>query len=231
MLGVRRVETENALQRVNVGCGLTPTAGWINFDNSPALRLPVPLLKLMTVAGLASQESLKFSEAAPRLGIRRAVAWRLPLRNGSVGVVYSSHMLEHLEPVEARLFLREVRRVLNPGGVLRLAVPDLLKLVQDYLASGDADGFVSRTRLASPSYRTPRSRLRVIVAGARHHLWMYDGRSLGALLRAEGFVSPHELPPGETLIPNPAPLDLRERESESVYVEAFQPGGHTTSTQ
>ena len=25
--------------RINIGCGKTPTNGWINFDNSPAIKL------------------------------------------------------------------------------------------------------------------------------------------------------------------------------------------------
>ena len=25
--------------KVNIGCGRTPTEGWLNFDNSPALKL------------------------------------------------------------------------------------------------------------------------------------------------------------------------------------------------
>jgi predicted SAM-dependent methyltransferase len=38
-------------------------------------------------------------------------------------------MIEHLDRREARSFLAEARRVLRPGGVLRLAAPDLSRLV------------------------------------------------------------------------------------------------------
>ena len=32
--------------QINIGCGQTPTEGWINFDNSPAIKLAKSPLKL-----------------------------------------------------------------------------------------------------------------------------------------------------------------------------------------
>ncbi|CAO3460094.1 FIG00990420: hypothetical protein [Azospirillum argentinense] len=43
----------------------------------------------------------------------------------SMDAVWSSHNLEHLDPHEVPLALREFLRVLRPGGCLVLAVPDL----------------------------------------------------------------------------------------------------------
>jgi hypothetical protein len=53
---------------------------------------------------------------------------------------------------------------------------------------------------------------------------MYDGHSLCRLLNKHGFVNAAVISPGETRIPNPGALDLYERASESVYVEAEAPG-------
>ena len=50
-----------------------------------------------------------------------------------------------------------------------------------------------------------------------------DGKSLCRLLETLGFVEATQVPVGSTRIPNPGPLNLRERESESVYVEAIKP--------
>ncbi len=47
--------------------------------------------------------------------------------------VYHSHLLEHLRADEARAFLGECWRVLKPGGVLRIAVPDLEGIARAYL--------------------------------------------------------------------------------------------------
>ena len=50
---------------------------------------------------------------------------RLPFPDGSCRFVYSSHTLEHLFPDEALALLAEIRRVLRPDGVARLAVPSV----------------------------------------------------------------------------------------------------------
>ena len=57
----------------------------------------------------------------------------LPYATGSVEVAVMSHVAEHLHPFwELPGVLREVHRVLMPGGVFRVAVPDLAKLVEAY---------------------------------------------------------------------------------------------------
>ncbi len=114
--------------RVNVGCGQTPTAGWMNFDNSPSIRLAryPSLVAVLTALGLLRETQREFIHFAKGASIRYADATqRLPLPTSSVEVLYSSHMLEHLVRSETRDFLREAMRVLRPGGILRLAVPDL----------------------------------------------------------------------------------------------------------
>lgn len=48
-------------------------------------------------------------------------------------MVYHSHLLEHFSKTEALPFLRECYRVLKPGGIIRIAVPDLERIVRVYL--------------------------------------------------------------------------------------------------
>ncbi len=67
------------------------------------------------------------------------VAKRIPEPDNTVQVVYSSHMVEHLTRAEAARFFREVLRVLMPGGYVRISVPDLRLLVNDYVADEDGD--------------------------------------------------------------------------------------------
>jgi len=57
--------------------------------------------------------------------------------DASVDFIYCSRVLEHLEEWEAVELLRECRRVLRPGGVLRLVVPDLLKMVKNYYGADE----------------------------------------------------------------------------------------------
>ncbi len=211
------------MQRVNVGCGQSPISGWRNFDNSLSLRISKIsfLPKLLRALGILEEGQYHFIQFARSHEIEYGDAAKgLPIPDGSVDVLYSSHMLEHLDRTEADIFLEEAYRILRVGGIIRFAVPDLKKHVEQYIKSGEADAFLEATLLCVPRPRTIAQRLRVIVAGARHHQWMYDGASLSKLLEKHGFVKSQILQAGETHIENYEPLDLNERASESVYVEA-----------
>ena len=59
---------------------------------------------------------------------------RLPrFATGTVDLIYASHCLEHFRYHETRKVLQEWGRVLKPGGVLRISVPDFDKLVDIFL--------------------------------------------------------------------------------------------------
>jgi SAM-dependent methyltransferase len=212
--------------RVNVGCGLSPTPGWLNFDNSFSIRVarwPI-VSSALRVMGLLPTKSAELNEMGRTGSVRFAnAAVRIPCAAGSVAAVYSSHMIEHLDRSEARAFLTEVRRVLRPGGVIRIAAPDLSRLVSDYIATGDADGFVTGIYMGLDRPAGLRGWAKWAVVGPRHHLWMYDGESLSRLMRETGFADVAVLPPGSSRIVEPGQLDLRERAAESVYVEAVRP--------
>jgi len=131
-------------------------------------------------------------------------------------------MLEHLSRERADAFFSEARRVLKPGGVLRIVVPDLRKAADAYLQRGDADDFMEWSILSNPLDGF-RQRLRALVVGTTHHLWLYDGASLKRAFERHGFVEAQVLAPGETTIPSPGALDLYERADESVFVEGKAP--------
>jgi len=90
---------------VNVGCGTVFHPDWINLDSAPATP---------EVRSLDARRGLPFADA-------------------SVDAVYHAHMLEHLETEDARKFLIECHRILRPGGVMRVVVPDLEGIAQTYL--------------------------------------------------------------------------------------------------
>jgi predicted SAM-dependent methyltransferase len=212
--------------RINIGCGQTPTVGWRNFDNSLSLRLSnLPLLPVfLRKIGLINKDQASFIHFAREHSIEYGDATRcLPLQSGSVEVLYSSHMFEHLDQQEVVLFLREAQRILCSGGIIRLAVPDIRMRVEKYIATNNADAFVESTSMTTPRPRTLSKRLGILLVGTRHHQWMYDGLSLSRLLEAQGFISPLILKAGETQINAPQNLDLYERADESVYVEAVYP--------
>lgn len=93
-------------QLLNVGCGQTFHPAWVNVDmKSSSLHV-----------------------------IEHDLTRGLPFPDKTFGVCYSSHVLEHLEREEAGLFLREQKRVLQDGGIVRVVVPDLEQICRNYLA-------------------------------------------------------------------------------------------------
>ena len=56
----------------------------------------------------------------------------LPFPDHSQSIIYSAHVLEHVDDATVRYLLRECHRVLKPGGHLRVEVPDLEVVVEAY---------------------------------------------------------------------------------------------------
>src|SRR5579864_5674354 len=90
------LEHFQAPYKLHLGCGTTPLDGWINIDVDPNL-FHADLIWDLTQG--------------------------LPFEDKSCALVHSEHVLEHF-PLEAGInLLRECRRVLQPGGVLRVGMP------------------------------------------------------------------------------------------------------------
>jgi SAM-dependent methyltransferase len=178
------------MKRANIGCGETPTIGWLNFDNSMSIRLSsypalCKILRKTRLINSAQWARIKFCQTN-EIGWANA-AKRIPLADNSVEVLYSSHMLEHLDRVEAKRFLDEARRVLTPDGIIRLAVPDIKALVQKYVDDGDADSFIESAYMCIPRPRSMSERLSIL-------LWIHGRAVCGSRaypnnqFRAAGFM-------------------------------------------
>jgi predicted SAM-dependent methyltransferase len=59
----------------------------------------------------------------------------IPFADDTFELVYHSHVLEHFNQTAAKYFIQECCRVLRPGGILRVVVPDLEQIASLYLAS------------------------------------------------------------------------------------------------
>jgi len=170
--------------KVNFGCGLSCGTGWRNYDTSPTLRLQ----RLPAIGGLARR---LLAPEFPDLARFGNVTRGLPEQASSVDLVYCSHVLEHLALEDFRRGLREVLRVLTPGGVFRGVLPDLEAEVQRYLdckATDACSQFMRDTSLGlerRPTGLLPR--LRSLI-GNSQHLWMWDYTGLEAELQAAGFA-------------------------------------------
>ena len=209
--------------KANIGCGRTPTEGWLNFDNSPAIKLAKSPLryKLARALGLLNKQQIENIEWNKENNIQYADATKsIPLETSSVDCIYTSHMVEHLSQEGAKSFLVEVKRVLKAGGIVRIAVPDLKIAVDEYLKSNDADAFMKGILVKAPEIDTLKQKINLFISGYRHHQWLYDGNSLAKLLLEMDFKSVEICKNGKTNIIDSDALDLYEREEQSVYVEA-----------
>ena len=57
----------------------------------------------------------------------------LPFNNNSINNIYTSHTLEHIEPVYLAFILNEFYRILVVGGKCRIVVPDCLYAIKLYM--------------------------------------------------------------------------------------------------
>lgn len=57
----------------------------------------------------------------------------IPFNDNSFDFVYHSHVLEHFSKQDGERLIQECFRVLKPGGILRVAVPDLETIVRNYI--------------------------------------------------------------------------------------------------
>lgn len=78
--------------------------------------------------------------AAPHIDFVERVDTMPYFSSGSVDFLYASHVLEHFGRLEFGAVLREWFRVLKPGGILRLSVPDFAACVKWYASTGRLDG-------------------------------------------------------------------------------------------
>lgn len=61
------------------------------------------------------------------------------IEDNSVDLIYACHVLEHFKRRDVSKVLKEWNRVLTPGGILRLAVPNFEKICEVYTVSKNLD--------------------------------------------------------------------------------------------
>ena len=73
----------------------------------------------------------------PHIDIRHSIDNLPMIANETVDVIYACHVLEHFMRREVGRVLVEWHRIIRPGGVLRVAVPDFDELIDLYKDTGD----------------------------------------------------------------------------------------------
>jgi predicted SAM-dependent methyltransferase len=134
---------------LHLGCGAKYIPGFVHIDIEP---LP----------------HVDYVNAAERLDF---------LRDNMVDLIYACHLLEHYGRQEVRDVLGEWYRVLKPGGVLRVAVPDFAAVCHLYDTEGLKDGYSGLVGLVCGGQRNCRD----------FHKMIFDEPLLRSLLTATGF--------------------------------------------
>lgn len=133
--------------KLHLGCGKRHIAGFVHID---AVEYP-------HIDHVATIDALPF------------------IPDNSIELIYTCHVLEHFKRNDVNRVLREWHRVLRPGGILRVSVPDFAKLVEVYLRSRDI------RQVIGPIF------------GRQDYLYnihynVFDERSLAETLESAGFV-------------------------------------------
>ena len=166
----------------------------------------------------------------PKVDLCWDVCRGLPFLDGSLRGVFTEHCLEHFDLSGVEGILRECRRVLAPGGTLRIVVPDAELYLRTYCRQivgdstarfpfqdresmdGDFAAMLSVNRIFYQDRESPHG-----------HRVMFDFQLLDLLLRRAGFAAAartrfREGRDSELLV------DSEARRVESLYVEAINPG-------
>ena len=117
--------------------------------------------------------------------LRQDAGHRWPFEDRSFDAVYSEHMFEHILPMDGSTFLREMYRVLKPGGVLRVTTPDLEKYLLGYV-NRKTDPFLQEHAARFPpmgKLGPPYTAATVVNNIFRNyeHRWVYDFEEFAAV--------------------------------------------------
>ena len=159
----------------------------------------------------------------------------LPVPDGSATGVYASHVLEHLTRDEFDVAIKNTYRILKPGGIFRLIVPDLEGRCRRYIAlleQSDAnanDWLMVACHLGMA--KRPDSLLgsASLLLGRSIHLWMWDFLSMRQALEDAGFTSVRRCQLGDSSDPmfNDVEDEGRffdhDRDIAELAVEAIKP--------
>ena len=181
--------SEPTPRRLNWGCGLRGTEGWLNSDRQHGW------------------------------GIDFAVDVRqgLPIDDDSLDYVVSVHALQEVPFDEQLNVLGELRRVLRPGGALRLCLPDAEKAIRAYLAS-ERDYFV----VPDEDFRSVGGKFVAHILWYGHSRVMYTFDFIEELLLRAGFARVYRCGYRETHCGLAGITELDDRERETLFVEAMK---------
>ena len=184
-------DTVATLRRLNWGCGESVEPGWLNSD----------------------------VKEGPGIDISADIRDGLPIETASLDYVVSIHALPMIPYPDLVPVLRELGRMLKPGGVLRLGLPDLDRGIRAYLR-GDESHFL----VPDEDVRSLGGKFIVHMLWYGYSVTLFTVDFTQELLDEAGFDDVTVCRYRETASPFPGITDLDNRETESFFVEAVKAG-------
>jgi len=200
----------------------------MNFDASARLwleRTPIFGIVVRALIGELFPRNVRFGD----------IVRGLPLRENCAAGVYCSHVLEHVARDELPIALRNTFKILAPGGMFRLVLPDLHWRAARYVSAAErndssaADNLLESCNLGSR--RGTRTLIEALVGywSRSEHQWMYDFAGIKAALMEAGFVGIRRCKFGDCGDPMFAVAEDINRFVEAhkieLAIEAFKPVG------
>jgi predicted SAM-dependent methyltransferase len=156
-------------------------------------------------------------DGAPDAGVRFLVDFQrpLPFDDASFDGVFCEHVLEHFSQEDGARLAAEVRRILRPGGVFRVVVPDAEFVLKSYLEDPQAlvaergEGEGTAMEMVNSYFRQ-----------RYEHQFMYDWPTLEQTLQRAGFSRVVRSRFRDPASCSPVRIDDEKYARESLYVEA-----------
>ena len=169
--------------KLNLGCGTDYKKGWINIDNN-------------------SDNNIE------KLDLNWDLTKPLPFKDNSVDFIFNEHFIEHLTVEEGQAAVKDMMRVLKPGGVIRIATPDLEVTVDKYLHTPiDKDPTLKTFGLEWIETRAERIN---VVFRRWGHKWLYDWEELERRLKEAGCTKIKRCALGKSRHPELRNLEIRD---------------------
>ena len=147
---------------------------------------------------------------------------RLPFADACFDGVFSEHVLEHFTEEDGLRLAAEVLRVLRPGGVFRVVVPDGEFVMRSYFE--DPEGLI-RYRGFAENAATAMEAVNLFFRQRYEHQFMYDIPTMKRLLARAGFGRVRVSAYGKSDAGLGLQIDDEKYERESLYVEAYKTAG------
>jgi predicted SAM-dependent methyltransferase/glycosyltransferase involved in cell wall biosynthesis len=173
---------------LNFGCQSGPLPGFINLDMN-----------------------------SPHADMRINPSKKLPWKTRTIDAIYSAHYIEYLSQADTVRMLTECRRLLKPGGIMRIVTTDLAAIVQDYVQ----DTCTADQKIADFDWTDNACERLNLAMRLNARQWLYDRTEMTRLARLVGLEVASVRTNSESQ--HPALANLDQPHAGQLVIELIKP--------